>query len=84
MVARSFARIFFRNAINTGLSICVCPEAVDATEMGDEVETRPGRVRNLTKDLVFDAEPLPHFVLDIVRAGGLVEAVRQRMSARPS
>lgn len=80
VVAASFARIFFRNAINTGLAIVVCPEAVAATEHGDELEIDldGGTVRNLTKGEEFAAEPLPAFVMEIVRAGGLVGWVRRR------
>jgi 3-isopropylmalate/(R)-2-methylmalate dehydratase small subunit len=80
VVASSFARIFFRNAINTGLAIVTCPAAVEATEMGDgvSVDVAAGIVRNETKDLEFTAEPLPDFVMQIVRAGGLVEWVKVR------
>ena len=80
VVAASFSRIFFRNAINTGLPIAVCPEAVAATEAGDEIELDVERavVRNITKGLAFNAEPLPEFVMDIVRAGGLVNWVREQ------
>lgn len=83
VVAHSFARIFFRNAINTGLAIFECPEAVAATAPGDEVEVDIERslVRNVTKSLEFSAEPLPGFVLDIARAGGLVPWIRQRVGA---
>lgn len=82
VVAVSFARIFFRNAINTGLPILVCPEAVLATEDGDELTVDPeaGAVRNETKGAAFTAEPLPPFVLEIVRAGGLIPWVRERAS----
>jgi 3-isopropylmalate/(R)-2-methylmalate dehydratase small subunit len=78
VVARSFARIFFRNAINTGLPILVCPEAVDNTEMGDEVsaDAAIGIVRNHSRGWELEAEPLPGFVMEIVNAGGLVEWVR--------
>lgn len=80
VVASSFARIFFRNAINTGLPIAVAPDAVEATDHGDTVEVDPetGQVRNTTKGLTFQAEALPDFVLDIVRSGGLVNWVRER------
>jgi 3-isopropylmalate/(R)-2-methylmalate dehydratase small subunit len=83
VVAASFARIFFRNAINTGLAIVTCPDAVAETKGGDEVEVdvAAGVVRNLTRDLSWRAEPLPDFVMDIVRAGGLVEWVRARVGA---
>jgi 3-isopropylmalate/(R)-2-methylmalate dehydratase small subunit len=81
VVASSFARIFFRNAINTGLVIVTCPEAVAATEDGDQVavDVEAGTVQNVTKGLSFSVEPLPDFVMDIVRAGGLVPWVRARV-----
>lgn len=84
VVAESFARIFFRNAINTGLPIVVCPEAVARTEDGDEIEVdaAAGRVTNVTKGSAFEAaEKLPAQVMAIVEAGGLVEWVRERAAA---
>ena len=80
VVARSFARIFFRNAINTGLTILVCPDAVEAIEHGDEVSVDPvtGAVENVTSGRSFQADPLPASVREIVEAGGLVEWVRMR------
>jgi 3-isopropylmalate/(R)-2-methylmalate dehydratase small subunit len=84
VVASSFARIFFRNAINTGLTIATSPEAVASIDPGDDVEVdvAAGKVRNLTKGMEFEAEPLPEVVQDIVRAGGLVGWVRQRVGAK--
>ena len=81
VVASSFARIFFRNAINTGLPIFVSPDAVRATDHGDElvVDIERGVVRNVTKGGEYAVDPLPEFVMDIVRAGGLVGWVRARM-----
>jgi 3-isopropylmalate/(R)-2-methylmalate dehydratase small subunit len=81
VVASSFARIFFRNAINTGLPIAVSPEAVAAATHGDELEVdlEAARVRNVTNGEEYPVEPLPDFVMDIVRAGGLVGWVRGRM-----
>lgn len=84
VVAESFARIFFRNAINMGLPIVVCPEAVARTEDGDEIEVdaAAGRVTNVTKGSAFEtAEKLPVEVMAIVEAGGLVEWVRKRAAA---
>ncbi|MFN2489557.1 MAG: 3-isopropylmalate dehydratase small subunit [Actinomycetota bacterium] len=80
VVAASFARIFFRNAINTGLAIMTCPDAARHTDPGDEVlvDVDLGEVRDLSKDLVWRAEPLPAFVMEIVRSGGLVPWVRAR------
>jgi 3-isopropylmalate/(R)-2-methylmalate dehydratase small subunit len=82
VVAASFARIFFRNAINTGLSVLTCPEAAAAIRPGDEIEVdaSAGTVTDLTQRVAWRAEPLPSFVLAIVDAGGLVEWVRQRIA----
>jgi 3-isopropylmalate dehydratase small subunit len=83
VVAATFARIFFRNAVNTGLPVLVCPEAVEATVMGDEIEVDPasGAIRNLSRGLEWSAQPLPDFVQGIVEAGGLVQWVRRRAGA---
>jgi 3-isopropylmalate/(R)-2-methylmalate dehydratase small subunit len=83
IIAASFARIFFRNAINTGLAIFTCPGAAPATRSGDEIELDPRawRVRNVTRGLEWDAEPLPRFVMEIVESGGLVPWVRKRSAA---
>jgi 3-isopropylmalate dehydratase small subunit len=84
VVASSFARIFFRNAINTGLPIATCPDAVTATEVGDEVEVDllKGVVHNRTKGSSWQSEPLPEFVMEIVSSGGLVDWVRARHGVR--
>jgi 3-isopropylmalate/(R)-2-methylmalate dehydratase small subunit len=83
VVASSFARIFFRNAINTGLAVLVCPEAVATTEDGDNIvlDARAGTITNLTRDVSFRAEELPEFILGIVDAGGLGPWVRARIEA---
>ncbi len=83
VIAKSFARIFYRNAINIGLPIMECAEAVDATEQGDrlEVDLASGRVVNVTKAKTFQAKPYPEFMLAIMRAGGLVEKVRAELAA---
>jgi 3-isopropylmalate/(R)-2-methylmalate dehydratase small subunit len=80
VVAASFARIFFRNAINTGLAISTCPEAAAATKHGDEIEfdIETGLVSNLTRGTTWRTEPMPEFVMQIVRSGGLVPWVRDR------
>jgi 3-isopropylmalate/(R)-2-methylmalate dehydratase small subunit len=82
IIARSFARIFFRNAINVGLPALVCPEAVDATKTGDElaVDLGAGRIENLTQAKSYQAEPFPEFLQQIIAAGGLVPYTRQRLS----
>jgi 3-isopropylmalate/(R)-2-methylmalate dehydratase small subunit len=80
VVAESFARIFFRNAINTGLPIFECPGAVKDISGGDEVDVdlAAGVVNNRTTGRSHTAEPLPEFVMEIVHAGGLVDWVRSR------
>jgi 3-isopropylmalate/(R)-2-methylmalate dehydratase small subunit len=84
VVASSFARIFFRNAINTGLPVLVCPEAVQATETGDDLEINvsSGSIFNATKELRFAARPHPEFVLEIIERGGLVPWVRERLGVQ--
>jgi 3-isopropylmalate/(R)-2-methylmalate dehydratase small subunit len=81
VVAPSFARIFFRNAINTGLPVLVSPDAVAATGSGDEVvvDAATGTIANVTRDLRFQAEAMPDSVVAIVEAGGLVPWVRRRL-----
>ncbi|MGH2699950.1 MAG: 3-isopropylmalate dehydratase small subunit [Actinomycetota bacterium] len=83
VVASSFARIFFRNAINTGLPILTCPELVEVTETGDElvIDVADGVVENLTRRATFEPEPLPDFILEIVDCGGLAEWVKRRRNA---
>ncbi len=83
VIAHSFARIFFRNAINKGLPILVCLDAAASIESGDEVEVdlATGTIRNLTRSAEFHAEPLPEFVQQIAAAGGLVTYVKDRLEA---
>jgi 3-isopropylmalate/(R)-2-methylmalate dehydratase small subunit len=80
VVAESFARIFFRNAINTGLAILECRQAVAETSEGDriDIDLDAGVVHNRTTGRSYAAEPLPDFVTAIVRAGGLIPWVRAR------
>lgn len=82
IVASSFARIFYRNAINIGLPIFECAEASDAIEEGDIVEIDPssGTIHDLTKGATFKAAPLPDFVQRIVALGGLIGYVEERLS----
>ena len=84
VIAASFARIFFRNAINIGLPILECAAAVDGTESGDELEVdlAGGRIRNLTRGAEFTAEPYPEFMSELIAAGGLIEHTRQRLTSR--
>jgi len=77
VVAKSFARIFFRNAINIGLPLFVCEE-VDKIDDGDlvEIDFETGQIRDKTKGLVLKAKPLPKFIQKIVEKGGLVNFLR--------
>jgi 3-isopropylmalate/(R)-2-methylmalate dehydratase small subunit len=81
VIANSFARIFFRNAINIGLPILECPEAVTGIEKGDEVEidVDSGVIKNLSKGTEFQAEPFPEFMQKIIDAGGLVNYVKEKV-----
>jgi 3-isopropylmalate/(R)-2-methylmalate dehydratase small subunit len=81
VVASSFARIFFRNAINIGLPILEAPAAVEATESGHQLEIKleVGQIRNLTTGQDYQAEPYPTFMMDIINAGGLVAYTSQKL-----
>jgi 3-isopropylmalate/(R)-2-methylmalate dehydratase small subunit len=81
VIAESFARIFFRNAINIGLPILECSGAVEGSDDGDilEVELESGMIKNLTKGLEFKAKPYPDFMLKLIEAGGLVEYTQKRL-----
>lgn len=78
VIAKSFARIFYRNSINTGLAILECPEAVDAISDGDtvSVDTDTGTITNETTGAVFTAQPFPPFIADIIEQGGLLNRTR--------
>jgi len=78
VIAPSFARIFFRNAINIGLPILECPEAVAGIEEGDDVQVdlATGVITNLSRNRFFQARPLPDFVLKIAEAGGIVNFLK--------
>ncbi len=82
VIARSFARIFFRNAINIGLPLLECDEAVANTGAGDvlEVDLSTGIIRNTTRGLEFTAKPYPDFMAELISAGGLIEYTRQRLA----
>jgi len=86
IIAKSFARIFFRNAINIGLPLLECEEAVDNIEAGDmvEVDLATGGINNLTKGRKFTAKPYPNFMAELIAAGGLIEHTKKRLAARRS
>ncbi len=86
VIAKSFARIFFRNAINIGLPLLECEEAVDKTKAGDilEVDLSSGKIKNLTKNIEFTAKPYPDFMAQLISTGGLIEYTKQRLTGRRS
>ena len=83
VIAKSFARIFYRNSINVGLPILECPAAVDAICAGDtvSVDTERGTITNNRTGETFTAEPFPPFIAEIIEAGGLVERTRAKLAA---
>lgn len=79
VIAATFARIFYRNAINIGLPIMECPEAAKAIEKGDEVEVDfdTGVITDITKGLSFQAQPFPDFIKEIIAEGGLLKSLKK-------
>ncbi len=79
VIAKSFARIFFRNAINIGLPLLESEDAVNSTDSGDvlEVDLSKGEIKNLTRNKTFIAKPYPDFMMKIIEAGGLVDYTRK-------
>ena len=86
VIAESFARIFYRNAINIGLPILECPEAVASTEAGQvlEVDLSSGTIKNLDTGQVFQAGAYPPFLMSIIEAGGLIPYTQQKLGIRPA
>jgi 3-isopropylmalate/(R)-2-methylmalate dehydratase small subunit len=84
IIAKSYARIFFRNAINIGLPLLECDQAVDETEAGDtmEVDLKKGKIKNLNKGTEFEAKAYPDFMGELIAAGGLVEYTKKRLKSR--
>ncbi len=82
VIAKSFARIFYRNALNIGLPIFESDEAVNGIETGDEIEVEPatGIVRNITKNTEYQAAEFPPFMRSLIDAGGLVPYVERRLA----
>ncbi len=79
VIAKSFARIFYRNSINIGLAIVECPEAAERIENGDVVEADldSGVLLDKTTGESFKTEPFPEFIQRIIANGGLVESIRK-------
>ena len=78
IVAKSFARIFFRNCINTGLMVFECNLA-GGCRSGDkiEIDTKRGEIKNLTKNKIYRVKPVPEFIQKIVAAGGLLNTLKK-------
>ncbi len=79
VIAKSFARIFYRNAINIGLPILECPEAVDGIEAGHQVSVNfdTGEIVNLTTGKTYQSQPFPEFIQNMIRQGGLLASLEK-------
>ena len=80
VIASTFARIFYRNALNIGLPIFECPEAVAGIAAGDEVKVDfdTGVITNVTQGETYQAEPFPEFMQGLIKAGGLINYIREQ------
>lgn len=79
VIAATFARIFYRNAINIGLPILECPAASEAIQAGDKVHVDfdTGKITDETTGQTFQAQPFPPFIQEIIKAGGLMNSIKQ-------
>ena len=84
VIAKTFARIFYRNSINIGLPILECPEASDGIQDGDQVEIDfdTGKIRNLTRGESYQAQPFPEFIQTIIHANGYLNSIRNSGKAQ--
>ncbi len=82
VIAKSFARIFFRNAINIGLPIVEYPEAAEGIQAGDvvSVDVNTGIIKNLTKNETYQAQPFPAFMQELIGEGGLMNYVKNHFT----
>ena len=82
VIAKTFARIFYRNAINIGLPIMESEEAVNGIDAGDEVSVKfdTGEIQNLTKGTTYQATPFPEFIQNIIASGGLLASIQKEKS----
>ena len=80
VIAKSFARIFYRNAINIGLPILECEKAADEIKAGDKihVDFDTGIITDITTDKTYEAQPFPEFIQAIIQKGGLLAAIGER------
>jgi len=84
ILAESFARIFYRNAITIGLPVLECSDVSRSVEEGDElvVELKEGKVKNKSNNLTLQATQLPDFIMEILDDGGLIEHLRRRIGSK--
>lgn len=82
VIAKSFARIFYRNAINIGLPILESPEAAAELKEGEEikVDLSSGRIENLSTGKIYQAQPFPDFMQGLIQAGGLIPYLKKKLS----
>jgi len=81
VIAETFARIFYRNSINIGLPILECPEAAEHIKDGDEVEVDfdKGSIKNLTTGKIYQGQPFPEFMQEIISADGLIQYIKNSL-----
>ena len=79
VIAKTFARIFYRNAINIGLAILECPEASESIDAGDSVDVDfdTGVITNITTGKTYKAQPFPPFIQNIIKKGGLLASLKE-------
>ena len=84
VIAKTFARIFYRNAINIGLAILECPEASEKISDRDQVSVDfdTGVITNQTKNETYQAEPFPPFIKDMIARGGLMASLKAKEAAK--
>lgn len=82
VIAKTFARIFYRNAINIGLPILECPEAAEKIEAGDEVEVDfdTGIITNITKNETYNGQAFPEFIKEIISQNGLLNSINAKLA----
>ncbi|MCL5102936.1 MAG: 3-isopropylmalate dehydratase small subunit [Armatimonadetes bacterium] len=82
VIANTFARIFYRNALNTGLPILECPEAVAGISDGDtvEIDLEAGKITNVTTGKSYQAKPFPPFMRELIEVGGLVNYAKEKLN----
>jgi len=84
IIAKSYARIFYRNAFNNGLPLLECVEASEKIQPGDElrVDITSGKIENLTRGETYQANSIPEFMRNLIAAGGIIEYVKKQVGAR--